>query len=322
MTMDAVLPASTSPAILPGKGGVAGALSDLFWRRPKFLLLLMLTPPLLWLGIIYLGSLFALLLQSFFSIDEYSGLITREFTLKTYGELLQPANFDIIVRTVTMAAVVTLAAAVVAFPIAYFAARYASGKWKALFYLGIMLPLWSSYLVKIYAWKLILAKEGILTWLFGKLHLSGLLDAWLSLPVVGGNSLSVSFTGTFIVFVYVWLPFMVLPVQAALERVPANLVEASSDLGASPSQTFRNVLFPLALPGIVAGSIFTFSLTLGDYIIPQIIGTSRLFIGQAVYAQQGTAGNIPLAAAFTVVPIVVMSFYLWGAKRLGAFDAI
>jgi putative spermidine/putrescine transport system permease protein len=322
MSMDAALPTSVSTAILPGRGGVGGALSDLFWRRPKFLLFLMLTPPVLWLGIIYLGSLFALLLQSFFSIDEYSGLITREFTLKTYGDLLQPANFDIIVRTVTMAAVVTLAAAVVAFPIAYFAARYAQGKWKALFYLGVMLPRWSSYLVKIYAWKLILAKEGILTWLFGKLHLSWLLDAWLSLPVVGGNSLSVSFTGTFIVFVYVWLPFMVLPVQAALERVPVNLVEASSDLGASPSQTFRNVLFPLALPGIVAGSIFTFSLTLGDYIIPQIIGTSRLFIGQAVYAQQGTAGNIPLAAAFTVVPIVVMSFYLWGAKRMGAFDAI
>ena len=322
MTVEAALPASASAAILPGKGGVAGALSDLFWRRPKFLLFLMLTPPILWLGIIYLGSLFALLLQSFFSIDEYSGLISREFTLKTYGDLLQPANFDIIVRTVVMAAVVTLAAAVVAFPIAYFAARYAQGKWKALFYLGVMLPLWSSYLVKIYAWKLILAKEGILTWLFGKLHLSWLLDAWLSLPVVGGNSLSVSFTGTFIVFVYVWLPFMVLPVQASLERVPANLVEASSDLGASPGQTFRNVLFPLALPGIVAGSIFTFSLTLGDYIIPQIIGTSRLFIGQAVYAQQGTAGNIPLAAAFTVVPIVVMGFYLWGAKRLGAFDAL
>ena len=322
MSMQAVLPASAAPAILPGRGGIAGALSDLFWRRPKFLLLLMLTPPILWLGIIYLGSLLALLLQSFFSIDEYSGLITREFTLKTYGDLLQPANYDIIVRTVTMAATVTIAAAIVAFPIAYFAARYATGKWKALFYLGVMLPLWSSYLVKIYAWKLILAKEGILTWLFAKLHLSWLLDAWLSLPVVGGNSLSVSFTGTFIVFVYVWLPFMVLPVQAALERVPANLVEASSDLGASPGQTFRNVLFPLALPGIVAGSIFTFSLTLGDYIIPQIIGTSRLFIGQAVYAQQGTAGNIPLAAAFTVVPIVVMGFYLWGAKRLGAFDAL
>ncbi|WP_189341246.1 MULTISPECIES: ABC transporter permease [unclassified Mesorhizobium] len=299
-----------------------GALSDLFWRRPKFLLTLMLAPSLLWLGIVYIGSLFALLAQSFFSIDEFSGLINREFTLKTYGDLFQAANLDIILRTVTMAALVTLASAVIAFPIAYYAARYARGRWKALFYLGVMLPLWSSYLVKIYAWKLILAKEGILTWLLAKLNLLWLLDAWLSLPVVGGNSLSVSFTGTFIVFVYVWLPFMILPVQAALERVPGNLVEASSDLGASPGQTFRNVLFPLALPGIVAGSIFTFSLTLGDYIIPQIIGTSRLFIGQAVYSQQGTAGNIPLAAAFTVVPIVIMGFYLWGAKRMGAFDAL
>ncbi|TIR27351.1 MAG: ABC transporter permease [Mesorhizobium sp.] len=321
MTIAAVQ-SDPTPAILPGSGGMRGALSDLFWRRPKFLLTLMLAPPLLWLGIVYIGSLFALLAQSFFSIDEFSGLINREFTLKTYGDLLQAANLDIILRTVTMAALVTLASAIIAFPIAYYAARYARGRWKALFYLGVMLPLWSSYLVKIYAWKLILAKEGILTWLLAKLNLLWLLDAWLSLPIVGGNSLSVSFTGTFIVFVYVWLPFMILPVQAALERVPGNLVEASSDLGASPGQTFRNVLFPLALPGIVAGSIFTFSLTLGDYIIPQIIGTSRLFIGQAVYSQQGTAGNIPLAAAFTVVPIVIMGFYLWGAKRMGAFDAL
>lgn len=323
MSVQAVTGATdVAAAILPKRGGFAGSLSDLLWRRPGLLLLLMLAPPLLWLGVVYIGSLIALLAQSFFSIDEFSGLISRELTLKTYGDLFQPANLDIIVRTVTMATLVTLASAVVAFPIAYFAARYARGKWKALFYLGVMLPLWSSYLVKIYAWKLILAKEGILTWLFAKLHLSWLLDSWLSLPVVGGNSLSVSFTGTFIVFVYVWLPFMILPIQAALERVPGNLVEASSDLGASPGQTFRNVLFPLALPGIVAGSIFTFSLTLGDYIIPQIIGTSRLFIGQAVYAQQGTAGNIPLAAAFTVVPIVIMGFYLWGAKRMGAFDAL
>ena len=318
----AALPPAVSGAILPDRGGVTGALSDIFWRKPKFLLFLMLLPPVLWLGIVYLGSLFALLLQSFFSIDEFSGLINRQFTLKTYGELLLPANLDIILRTVTMAALVTVASAIVAFPIAYYAARYARGKWKALFYIGIMLPLWSSYLVKIYAWKLILAKEGILTWFFEKVHLQWLIDAWLSLPIVGGNSLSVSFTGTFIVFVYVWLPFMILPVQASLERVPTNLVEASSDLGATPAQTFRNVLFPLALPGIVAGSIFTFSLTLGDYIIPQIIGTSRLFIGQAVFAHQGTAGNIPLAAAFTVVPIVVMGFYLWGAKKMGAFDAL
>ncbi|MEQ8287982.1 ABC transporter permease [Thalassospira sp.] len=314
--------ANQTSAVLPGQGGWAGSLSDKFWRNPKLLLILMLTPPALWLGIIYLGSLFALLAQSFFAIDEFSGMVQYELTLKTYGELFRPANLDIIIRTVSMAAIVTLGAACVAFPIAYFAARYARGKWKALFYIGVMLPLWSSYLVKVYAWKLILAKEGILTWIFAKLHLTWLLEAWLSIPIIGGYSLSVSYTGTFLVFLYVWLPFMVLPVQAALERVPGSYLEASGDLGATPSQTFRHVIFPLALPGIVAGSIFTFSLTLGDYIIPQIIGSSRLFIGQAVYAQQGTAGNIPLAAAFTVVPIVIMGFYLWGAKRMGAFDAI
>ncbi|MBB4167051.1 ABC transporter permease [Rhizobium sp. BK538] len=309
-------------SILPGRGGFFGRLSDAFWRRPKLLLFLMLTPPLLWLGIIYIGSLIALLLQSFFSIDDFSGVVNYEFTLATYAQLFSPTNFDIIIRTIAMAAIVTLASAIIAFPIAYYAARYAQGKWKALFYLGIMLPLWSSYLVKIYAWKLILAKEGILTWIFAKLHLSWLLDGVLNLPVIGGNSLSVSYLGTFLVFVYVWLPYMILPTQAALERVPGNLIEASSDLGATPSQTFRTVLFPLALPGIVAGSIFTFSLTLGDYIIPQIIGSSRLFIGQAVYAQQGTAGNVPLAAAFSVVPIVIMAIYLWLAKKQGAFDAL
>jgi putative spermidine/putrescine transport system permease protein len=318
----ATLPSSAAPAILAGRGGMFGSLSDTFWRRPGLLLFLMLTPPILWLGIVYLGALFALLAQSFFSIDEFSGLIVREFTFKSYAELLNPTNLDIIFRTIAMAAIVTIASAFIAFPIAYYAARYAHGPWKAVFYLGIMLPLWSSYLVKVYAWKLILAREGIITWAFDSVGLLWILDAWLSLPIVGGNSLSFSWTGTFLVFVYVWMPFMILPIQAALERVPSNLVEASADLGATPRQTFRNVLLPLALPGVIAGSIFTFSLTMGDYIIPQIIGTSRLFIGQAVYAHQGTAGNIPLAAAFTVVPIVVMGIYLMLARRAGAFDAL
>ncbi|PRX29394.1 putative spermidine/putrescine transport system permease protein [Meinhardsimonia xiamenensis] len=311
-----------SAVVDPAPAGLRARIADALWRRPGLTIFLLLTPPALWLGIVYLGSLFALLLQSFYSIDEFSGMIVREFTLKSYRELFTPANIDIIIRTVVMASLVTVAAALVGFPIAYFAARYARGRWKALFYLGVMLPLWSSYLVKIYAWKLILAKEGILGWLFETLHLSWLLEAYLSLPVLGGNSLSVSWTGTFLVFLYVWLPFMVLPTQAALERVPVSFLEASSDLGARPAQTFRHVLLPLALPGVVAGSIFTFSLTLGDYIIPQIIGTSRFFLGQAVYSYQGTAGNIPLAAAFTVVPIVIMGFYLWFAKRMGAFDAL
>jgi putative spermidine/putrescine transport system permease protein len=313
---------ATSGAILPNRRGWFGSLSDYFWRRPGMLVFLMLLPALLWLGIVYLGSLLALLLQSFFSIDEFSGLVNYEFTLKTYAELLKPQNLDIIVRTVLMAATVTVASALIAFPIAYVAARYAKGYWKALFYLGIMLPLWASYLVKIYAWKLILAREGILNWVFEQLHLTWLLDAWLAIPVIGGNSLSISYTGTFLVFLYVWMPYMILPIQAAIERVPVNLLDASSDLGATPRQTFWKVIFPLALPGVIAGSIFTFSLTLGDYIIPQIVGTSHFFIGQAVYSHQGTAGNIPLAAAFTVVPIVIMGIYLTLAKRAGAFDAL
>lgn len=296
--------------------------SDALWRRPNLLLFLLLLPPLLWLGIVYLGALFTLLAQSFFSIDEFSGMVNYELTLKTYGELFRASNFDILVRTILMASTVTVAAAIVAFPIAYYAARYARGRWKAVFYLGVMLPLWSSYLVKVYSWKLILAKEGILNWLFETLHLSWVLQAYLNLPGIGGNSLSVSWTGTFLVFLYAWLPFMILPVQAALERVPPSVLEASGDLGAMPAQTLRHVVLPLALPGIIAGSIFTFSLTMGDYIIPQIIGTSARMIGQAVYQFQGTAGNIPLAAAFAVVPIVVMGVYLTLAKRAGAFDAL
>ncbi|MBU2359731.1 MAG: ABC transporter permease [Alphaproteobacteria bacterium] len=311
----------TASAILPDRGP-GDRISAVFWRRPRVLLALLLAPPLLWLGIVYLGSLAALLLQSFYSIDEFSGVIKHEFTLKTYGDLLRPSNMDIIIRTLVMSAAVTLASVVVALPIAYYAARYARGRWKAVFYLGVMLPLWSSYLVKVYAWKLILAKEGILTWIADSLGVSFLLDALLALPSIGGSSLSTSFIGTWIVFVYVWLPYMILPMQAALERVPDSMLDASADLGASPGLTFRKVTFPLALPGIIAGSIFTFSLTMGDYIIPQIIGTSANFIGMAVYQQQGTAGNIPLAAAFSVVPIVIMLIYLTLAKRAGAFDAL
>lgn len=301
---------------------LSGALSDLLFARPQLLTLLLLAPPLLWIGIVYIGSLFALLLQSFYSLDDFSGVIVHEFTLSTYGQLLEEANLQIILRTVIMSALVTVTSAIIAFPIAYYAARYARGWTKALFYLAVMMPLWSSYLVKVYAWKLILAKEGIVTWLAAQLHLGWLLNGILALPVVGGPSLSFSYIGTYLVFVYIWLPYMILPTQAALERVPANFIEAAADLGADPGQTFRTVIFPLALPGIVAGSIFTFSLTLGDYIIPQIVGNSRLMIGQAVYTLQGTAGNIPLAAAFTVVPMAIMAVYLWMAKRMGAFDVL
>jgi putative spermidine/putrescine transport system permease protein len=301
---------------------LAQRLSTALYLHPKLLLLLLLTPPLLWLGVIYLGSLLSLLLQSFFYIDSFSGTIVHEFSLATYAQLFTRANGDIFLRTVLMAAAVTLAAAMIAFPIAYYMVRYASMRLRALLYLAVMLPLWSSYLVRVYAWKLILAKEGIVTWFAEQLHVTWALNAVLSIPVIGGPSLSISYIGTFLVFLYIWLPFMILPIVAALERVPRSLTEASADLGAHPGETFRKVIFPLALPGMIAGSIFTFSLTLGDYIIPGIVGNSRPFIGQAVYQFQGVAGNIPLAAAFTVVPILVMAVYLTVAKRLGAFNAL
>ena len=292
------------------------------YMNPNLFLLLLLGPILIWLGVVYVGSLFSLLLQSFFSIDEFTGLIVKEFTLKTYISLFSPSNFDIIIRTTSMAFVVTIVSAVIAFPIAFYMAMYTSKKTKAIFYVAVMVPLWSSYLVRVYSWKLILAKEGILNWLFELLHIDWLLDLVLHIPVIGGGTLSTSYIGTMIVFVYIWLPFMILPIQAALEKVPTSLLDASADLGAKNQQTFWLITFPLTLPGIVAGSIFTFSLTLGDYIIPGIIGSSRFFIGQAVYIHQGTAGNIPLAAAFSVVPIIIMGIYLYIAKKMGAFEAL
>jgi putative spermidine/putrescine transport system permease protein len=301
---------------------VADRVSSVLFRRPRRLLLLLLIPPLLWFGIIYLGSLFALLAQSFFRLDDFSGVVVREVGLQNFVALLEPANLDVVRRSVLMATLVTLASIVLAFPVAYYMARYARGAPKALLYIAVMLPLWSSYLVRLYAWKLLLAKEGAVAWVVQQLHLQWLLEGVLALPVVGGNSLSFSPLGTFVVFVYMWLPFVILPIQAAIERIPASVLEASSDLGANARQTLRNVILPLAMPGMAAGSIFSFSLTLGDYIIPQVIGNSTLYIGQVVYRQQGVAGNLPFAAAFSIVPILIIAVYLWLARRKGAFDAL
>lgn len=291
-------------------------------NRPRLALALLLGPALVWLGVVYLGSLSALLLQSFFRFDSFTGQVVRSLTLATYRELLTSANLDIVIRTTTMAAAVTVAGVVLAFPLAYYMARYASPRARALLTLAVVLPLWSSYIIRVYAWKLILAKEGVISWLFSALHLQSLLDGVLALPVIGGPSLSVSALGMFLAFVYVSLPYMILPIVAALERLPPTVLEASSDLGARPHHTLRYVTLPLALPGIVAGSIFTFSLTLGDYIVPGTLGNSSLFLGQAVLAHQGTSGNVPLAAALTVVPMVIMALYLLIAKKLGAFDAL
>jgi len=299
------------------------AASTFLHGRNAFYVSLLLLPPLLWLGTVYLGSLFVLLSQSFYAIDEFTARVVPELTLATYRQLVtQPANVDIVVRTVLMAVTVTIACGVIAFPVANYMARYAGPKLKAFFYVGVMLPMWTSYLVKVYAWRLILAKQGIVSWGFATAGATPFLDKVLATPVVGGPSLASSYIGMFIVFVYMWLPFMILPLAAALERVPGSLLQASADLGARPGQTFRNVVLPLALPGLAAGSVFTFSLTLGDYIIPSVVGAPGYFIGMMVYQQQGTAGNLPLAAAFSVVPIILIALYLALARRLGAFDAL
>jgi putative spermidine/putrescine transport system permease protein len=297
-------------------------ISTFLYRRPSLVLWLMLGPPLGYMLIVYLGSLFNLLLQSFYYLEEFTGLVVREFTLRTYAQIFEPANRDIFLRTAGMATAVTVADAVIAFPLAYYIAKFASPRLKTWLIIAVTMPLWSSYLVRVYAWKLILAQEGILSWFINLLHLDGVLNWLLSFESIGGSSLALSPIGMFIVFAYIWLPYMIIPIQTALERVPASLLEASSDLGAKPFQTFRTVILPLAFPGVVAGSIFTFSLTLGDFIVPLTLGNSKFFIGQAVYSYQGTAGNIPLAAAMTMGPVAIMIVYLLVARRLGAFDAL
>ena len=293
------------------------------YYNKKLTIFLLLLPLLVWLGLVYLGSLFTLLLNSFYSVDDFSGVIVRKLSLSTFKDLFgQRTNLDIIFRTVAMASSVTITCILIAFPIALFMYNNKNQFLKPILYLGIMLPLWSSYLVKVYAWKLILAKQGIINFFVELTGTQVFLDSLLSIPVIGGTSLSFSYMGIYLVFVYMWLPYMILPIYASLQRIPLNLILASEDLGATPSITFRKIIIPLVVPGIIAGSIFTFSLTLGDYIVPTIIGNSSYFIGMAVYTYQGTAGNIPLAAAFSIVPIIIMLIYLMLAKQIGAVHAL
>lgn len=311
-----------SVSTLPASGGLLHRVADLLYRKPMLYLSLLLVPPLLWFGAIYLGSLLTLLWQGFYTFDDFSMTVTPDLTLANFKALFQPANFDIILRTLSMAVAVSIASALMAFPIAYYMARYTTGKTKAFFYIAVMLPMWASYIVKAYAWTLLLAKGGVAMWFVQHLGLEPLLNLLLATPGIGGNTLSTSNFGRFLVFVYIWLPFMILPIQASLERLPPSLLQASADLGARPAQTFAQVIVPLSIPGIAAGSIFTFSLTLGDFIVPQLVGPPGFFIGNMVYSQQGSIGNMPMAAAFTLVPIVLIAVYLSIVKRLGAFDAL
>lgn len=307
---------------MPELTAVSRRLSNVLYQRSHLTLLLMLTPPLLWFGVVYVGSLLTLLGQSVFTFDDMAMSVVAELTTDNFRNLMVPANLDIVLRTLGMAIAVTLGTVLIGFPMAYYMAHYATPAEKGFFFVGVMLPMWASYIVKAYAWTVLLAKGGVMYWTLERLGLLGVLEAVLRLPGIGGDTLATSNIGRFLVFTYIWLPFMILPIQAAIERVPANLLLASADLGARPLQTFRTVLWPLAFPGVVAGSIFTFSLTLGDYIIPQLVGPSGLYIGSMVYTLQGTIGNMPMAAAFTCVPIILITVYLALARRLGAFNAL
>jgi putative spermidine/putrescine transport system permease protein len=285
--------------------------SAALFRRPWLRAGLLLSGPAAWFVLIYLGALFLLFLSALWSVDSFSGKIVHSWTLTNFETLFKVSAYrTIALRTVGIAAAVTVTDILLAAPFAFFAARIAPKRLRAVLFVAVLIPLWSSYLVRVFAWRLILAKDGILNWFLAKIGL-------------GSVNIGYSNWAMWIVFSYIWLPFMILPVWAAIERVPDSFLEASADLGARGLRSFRLVLLPLILPGIVAGSIFTFSLTLGDFITPTLVGgAGSTFIGNVVYQEVGISNNVPFAAAFATVPLVIMGIYLLVARRLGAFEAL
>ena len=279
------------------------------YRHPRLQVLLLLAPPTGWFGLVYLGSLALLFVAAFWYLDPLTSAIKHDLTLKNFQTLItNPVYRTITFRTVGMAALVTVLDALLAFPVAYFMARYAGVRTRALMFILVMLPLWSSYLVRVYAWREILGPRGPFEWTMAQVGNPNvvLYPSDLAIPIV---------------FTYIWLPYMILPIYAGLERLPSSLLEASGDLGARPWMTFRKVVLPLVFPAVVAGSIFTFSLTLGDYITPGLVSNTQ-FIGNVIYDSQGVAGNVPFAAAYATVPVLIMAVYLIVARKLGAFDAL
>ena len=284
--------------------------SAALWRRPWLRASLTLTPALTWFLVIYLASLVAMLITSLWTVNPFTNNLEHHASLANFRQLFTSTYLHIIWRTIVLAALVTVTDAVLAVPFAYFMARVATHKVRSLLFVAVLLPLWASYLARVYAWIVILTKGGTLDWAFRHIGLPQ--------PNIGYTN-----TAMWLVFSYIWLPFMIIPVYTALERIPDSLVEAAGALGAREFRTLRDVVLPLALPGIIAGSIFTFSLTLGDFITPLLIGgTNSNLIGNVIYDNIGTANNLPFAAALAIVPIVIMTVYLLAARALGAFEAM
>jgi putative spermidine/putrescine transport system permease protein len=305
MAVDATaVPREGSP-----RRGVLRSLSRFAWRRPWAKALGGLGPPLAAFLIVYVAALGALFVSGFWRIDEFTSEIVRDWGFDNFKTLWEdPTYRTIVFRTLGLATAVTLTCIVLAFPFALFLARVAGPRLRIILLVAVVLPLWVSYLVRVYSWRLILNPDGALNWL-----LNG----------IGLPSQSILYTNwaMWLVYSYIWLPFMVLPLYAALEKIPTSFFEASADLGAGGLTTLRRVVLPLAVPGIAAGSIFTFSLTLGDYIAPGLVGgPSSQLIGNVVFANVGVANNVPFAAAFAMVPLAIMAGYLVLMKRLGAFE--
>jgi putative spermidine/putrescine transport system permease protein len=280
-------------------------LAGFFSTHPRLRVGSLLAAPMAWLVVLYLGSLVLLLVTAFWTVDPLSGSVIKEFSLENFKELVHvPVYRDIVWRTLRTAILVTLTDAVIAFPIAFYMAKVAGRKAKAALVVAVLMPLWASYLVKVIAWRAMLAEHGVINWALHPLGVSGpgegVAAVWLTMS-------------------YLWLPYMILPIFAGLERIPDSLISASEDLGAHPFTTFRRVILPLSFPAVVAGSIFTFSLTLGDYITPKLV-SNETFIGNSIYEQ--ITNNQPFAAAFALVPIVIVIGYLGVARKLGAFEHV
>ena len=303
--------AATAEADGPGLRSVRRRVSAALFRRGWLRATLLLSAPGAWFVLIYLTALAILFVSAFWSVDSFTGEIVHNWNLDNFRTIVDSTTYRTIAfRTIGIAAAVTVTDALLALPFAYFAARLAPKRLQTVLFVIVLVPLWTSYLVRVYAWRLILAHDGILNWTLHKLGF-------------GGVDIAYSNWAMWVVFSYLWLPFMILPVWVAFERVPASFLEASADLGARGWTTFRRVLLPMVLPGVVAGSIFTFSLTLGDFITPTLVGGAGSdFIGNVVYANVGVANNLPLAAAFATVPVLIMIVYLLVARRLGAFEQL
>jgi putative spermidine/putrescine transport system permease protein len=284
---------------------VGRTLADWLHGRRRLQISLLLAGPMGWLGVAYLGSLIVLFVAAFWKLDPFTAKVIHNYGTDNFQQIAESSTYRAIAfRTVSIAFLVTLADIVLAFPVAFYMAKVAKPRTRNLMIVAVMVPLWSSYLVKVYAWRTILSTEGILNWFLDPFGLTG--------PGFGNFA-------TWLVFTYLWLPYMVIPIYAGLERLPNSMLDASGDLGGTPWRTLRSVVVPLVIPAIAAGSIFTFSLTLGDYITPQLVSNTQ-FIGNVVYSNVGIANNLPLAAAFGTVPIAVMIVYLLIVRRLGAFD--